>query len=148
MCRCPYSHKSRDRAGLLTGTHVLSTVRRMSDTAEIAPQHAWTPCVVVDEEACLPRALARRDTAPVGLFVSQTLSRQYLIRHWFLDLCWLDRCCPVFWVLYPLFDTLYIHIYICTYIYTYTYICNVTLYTFYINAHINILALKVVPVYE
>jgi hypothetical protein len=40
--------------------------------------------------------------------LSARQSRQYFSRHWFLDLCWLERCCSVLWVLYPLFDALYI----------------------------------------
>jgi hypothetical protein len=60
--------RSGGRAGQLTGLRVLSTVNRKSGSDavwqcgenEVVLHHAWTTCVVVDEEAHVPGVLVNR----------------------------------------------------------------------------------------
>jgi hypothetical protein len=103
VCRCPHSQRSRrlrsgDRAGHLSGPRVLSTVHRKSGPGavwqcgenEMVSHHAWTPCVVVDEEAHVSRVVVnhspkkRRYTAPVSLLGRTTGvgHLRCLARHW------------------------------------------------------------------
>jgi hypothetical protein len=97
------------------GLRVLSTAHRESGSGavwqcgenEAVSHHAWTTCVVVDEEAHVPRVLVNyspkndgtqhllgKTTGPKSFspkMSTQTLTHPYLSRHWFLDMCWLGR---------------------------------------------------------
>jgi hypothetical protein len=99
--------------------YVLSTFRRKSGSGavwqcrenEVVPHHAWTTCVV-DEEEQVPRALPNHSPKNDGYTAldsllgktsgpkswsckmhTQTLIRPYLCRHWFLNICLLRYFC-------------------------------------------------------
>jgi hypothetical protein len=105
--------KSGDRAGHWLSLQILSTVHRKSgsgavwqcEDTEAVSHHAWTTCVVVDEEAHVPRVLVNHSTnrcytATLTLsrkaterkiwspkMPTQTMSRPYL-KYWFPDVIW------------------------------------------------------------